>query len=208
MKSLIRLAAVAALATLTLTTLASDSSALAIGEVAPQTDVALQNVDGKSLTLANVAGKKGTLVVFTCNACPFAKAWESRVAKLGNQALGQGIGVIAINSNDPSVNAEDSYAQMQSRAKTLGLKFPYVVDAHSNLARAFGATRTPEVFLFDAAGKLVYHGAIDDNSRDAKAVKEPYLRNAVAAVASNKAVTLAETKSIGCSIKFHEKSSD
>lgn len=197
--------ALLALAVAAPTTRAEDEpKALAIGAAAPLRDVKMMNVDGREITLAEVAGKKGTLVLFTCNACPWAKMWQSRVAEIGNAAAKQGVGVIAINSNDPDVNAEDGFEEMKARYAKLGLKFPYVVDATSDVARAFGATRTPEVFLFDAKGVLVYHGAIDDNARDASAVKQTYLKKAVAAVASGRKVATAETKSLGCGIKFRK----
>jgi peroxiredoxin len=179
---------------------------LALGSTIPMADAKLKNVDGKDVTLAGVKGAKGTLVVFTCNACPWAKKWEMRVAKIGNDAVKRGIGVIAINSNDPGKNPEDGYDVMQARAKQRGMKFAYAVDGSSDLARAFGANRTPEVFLFDAAGKLVYHGAIDDNADDAKAVKAAYLQDAVVAVAAGKSVAMAKTKALGCTIKFRGKS--
>jgi peroxiredoxin len=178
--------------------------ALAIGSEMPMADVKMMNVDGKELSLADTRGKKGVLVVFTCNACPWAKAWETRIVELGNAAKAQGIGVVAVNPNDPNVQAEDSYAEMQRRAKSRGMKFPYVVDATSGLARAFGATRTPEAFLFDKNGRLVYHGTIDDNAREPEKIKARYLKDAVAAVAAGKAVPVAETKSLGCSIKFRK----
>jgi peroxiredoxin len=183
---------------------AAAPTALAIGSTVPMADVAMTGVDGKPLTLAKAAGKKGTLVVFTCNACPWVKNWETRIAAVGNAAVKAGIGVVAINPNDPEVNAEDGFDEMKKRAKKLGLKFPYVVDATSGVARAFGATRTPEAFLFDAEGKLVYHGTIDDSPRDPEGVKEAYLQQAVNAVASGQAVPLAETKSLGCTIKFRK----
>lgn len=179
---------------------------LAIGSKAPKANVAMKNVDGTSLTLAKAAGRKGTLVVFTCNHCPYAQAWEERIAEIGNAARKAGVGVIAINSNDPAAFPDDDFAPMQERAKQLGLEFPYVVDATSEMAKAFGATKTPEAFLFDAKGKLVYHGTIDDNSRDASAVKQPWLRQAVDAVTAGQRVATAETKALGCSIKFRTKS--
>ena len=179
---------------------------LALGSKTPKANVAMKNVDGATLTLGKAAGKKGTLVVFTCNHCPFAKAWEERIAEIGNAASKVGVGVIAINSNDPAAYPDDDYPAMQERAKKLGLQFPYVVDATSEMARAFGASKTPEAFLFDAKGKLVYHGTIDDNSRDASAVKQPWLRQAVDAVAAGQRVATAETKALGCSIKFRTKS--
>jgi peroxiredoxin len=179
---------------------------LALGSTIPMADTKLKNVDGKEVTLAGEKGSKGTLVVFTCNACPWAKKWEGRLASLGNEAEKKGIGVIAVNSNDPGKNPEDGYDVMQARAKSRSMKFPYAVDGTSDLARAFGASRTPEVFLFDAGGKLVYHGAIDDNADDAKKVAKPYLKDAVNAVAAGKAVPTAQTKALGCGIKYRAKS--
>lgn len=178
---------------------------LAIGAAAPMTDTKMTGVDDKEITLAEAAGKKGTMVIFMCNHCPWVKAWQTRISKIGNAAVAKGIGVVAVNSNDPAAYPEDDMANMKTRAKDLGFKFPYVVDATSDVARAFGATHTPEIFLFDASGKLVYHGAIDDN-RDEKLVKKQYLQQAVAAVAAGKPVALAETKSLGCGIKYRGKS--
>jgi cytochrome oxidase Cu insertion factor (SCO1/SenC/PrrC family) len=178
---------------------------LAIGSAVPMADTKMTGVNDKQITLAEAAGKKGTMVVFMCNHCPWVKAWQTRIAKIGNTAQSQGIGVVAVNSNDPAAYPEDDMANMKTRAKDLGFKFPYVVDATSDLARAFGATHTPEIYLFDASGKLVYHGAVDDN-RDEKLVKKQYLTEAVAAVAAGKPVVLAETKSFGCGIKFRGKS--
>jgi peroxiredoxin len=178
---------------------------LAIGQSAPSADVKMMGVDGKSLSIADVKGAKGTLVIFTCNSCPWVKAWESRIAELGNTYSRQGIGVIAINPNDPAAKAEDDLPVMKERAKTLGLKFPYVVDATSDVARAFGATRTPEAFLFDAGGKLVYHGAVDDNAHKPAEVTVRWLNDALTATAGGKAVAVKETKSLGCTIKFRGK---
>jgi peroxiredoxin len=175
---------------------------LALGADIPMADVKMKNVNNKDITLASQAGKKGTLVVFTCNHCPWAKLWEQRVAEIGNAAVAAGLGAVAINSNDPAVNAEDGFPEMKTRAKTLKMKFPYVVDGTSDVARAFGATRTPEAFVFDAAGKLVYHGTVDDSPKDVAAIKEFYLKDAVNAVAEGKPVTNAETKAFGCTIKF------
>lgn len=186
---------------------AKDSpTSLALGAKAPKAAVQMKNVDGRTLSIASVAGAKGTLVLFTCNHCPWVKMWETRIAEVGNAAKAAGIGVIAINSNDPEAYPEDDFAEMQARAKKLGFEFPYVMDATSEMAPAFGATRTPEAFLFDAKGRLVYHGTIDDNAREASAVKEPWLRQAVDAVVAGKKVTTAETKALGCSIKLRSKS--
>lgn len=175
---------------------------LPIGATIPMLDVAMKNVDGKELNLKSVVQPEGTLVVFTCNHCPYAKRWESRIIELGNAYAAKGIGVVAINANDPVAYPDDSFEAMQVRAKEKGMEFPYVVDATSNVARAFGATKTPEAFLFDKNGKLVYHGAIDDNGEEPSKVENAYLKLALDAVLSGSAVAVKETKSIGCGIKF------
>jgi peroxiredoxin len=175
---------------------------LALGAKAPALDVKMKGVDGKEVAIADLAGAKGTLVVFTCNACPYAKGWETRIVGLGNAYAAKGVGVIAINPNDPKVVADDGYEQMVSRAKDRGMRFPYVVDSTSQVARAFGATRTPEVFLFDAQGTLVYRGAVDDNVESADKVTRTYLKDALDAVVAGKDVPVKETKAIGCGIKF------
>ncbi len=178
------------------------ADALALGGSAPKATTKMKNVDGKKVSIADVAGQKGTLVIFTCNACPYVKAWQDRIVDLGNSYLSQGVGAIAINSNDPSIVEEDAYDVMKDRAAKAKMGFPYVVDSGSEVAMAFGATRTPEVFLFDAKGQLVYHGTIDDNHKEAEKVTKTYLKDALAAVVEGKAVPLAETKAMGCSIKF------
>jgi len=175
---------------------------LPIGATIPMADVKMKNVDGKELDLAEIEKPAGTLVVFTCNHCPFAKRWESRIVELGNAYAARGIGVVAINANDPKAYEEDSFDVMQKRAIERGMQFPYVVDATSNLARAFGATKTPEAFLFDKSGKLVYHGAIDDNGEEPAKVENAYLKLALEAVVNGADVPVKETKSIGCGIKF------
>ena len=175
---------------------------LPIGATIPMADVAMKNVDGKEINLKSIAQPAGTLVVFTCNHCPFAKRWESRIVALGNTYAAKGIGVVAINANDPKAYPEDAFDVMQVRAKEKGMEFPYVVDATSNVARAFGATKTPEAFLFDKNGKLVYHGAIDDNGEEPSKVENAYLKLALEAVVNGADVPVKETKSIGCGIKF------
>jgi peroxiredoxin len=175
---------------------------LPIGAPMPMTDVKMKNVDGTERTIADVKKPAGTLVVFTCNHCPYAKMWETRIVELGNAYAAKGIGVIAINANDPKVAEDDAFDVMQQRAKDRGMQFPYVVDQTSNVARAFGATKTPEAFLFDKEGKLVYHGAIDDNGQEPAKVEKAYLKNALDAVLGGQEVAVKESKFIGCSIKF------
>lgn len=178
---------------------------LNIGDKALSTNVKMKNVDGREVSIADVAGKEGTLVIFSCNHCPFVKAWQGRIASIGNAAKGKGVGVIVVNSNDPADYPEDSFSEMQKRAQQLGFTFPYVVDATSDVARAYGATKTPEAFLFDKDGKLVYHGAIDD-SKEADQVAKRYLQDAVDALVGGKEVATKETKFVGCGIKFRAKS--
>jgi len=176
--------------------------ALPLGAKMPQTDVQMKNIDGKNMTLADIQGKKGTLVVFSCNACPWVIAWEDRISALGNEYRAKGVGVVAINSNDPTSNSEDGFDVMKTRAKEKGFKFPYVVDSTSGVAKAFEATRTPEAFLFNEKGELVYHGTIDDNAKKPEKVKNPYLQNALKALVTGKDIPQKETKALGCGIKF------
>ena len=166
----------------------------------------MKNVDGKMLSIADVTGKAGTLVVFTCNHCPFAKDWEQRIVELGNTYAGKGVGVVLINANDPKSHADDGFDEMRARATSRGMKVPYVVDDTSGVARAFGASVTPEAFLFDKSGKLAYHGTVDDNHQDASKVQKRFLTDALDAVVSGKPPALPETKSLGCGIKFHSNS--
>ena len=164
----------------------------------------MKNVDGTEVSIADVTGKEGTLVIFSCNHCPFVKAWQDRIASIGNAAKGKGVGVIVINSNDPASYPEDSFTEMQSRAKQLGFTFPYVVDATSDVAREFGATRTLEAFLFDKGGKLVYHGAIDDSQKVDQVAKH-FLQDAIDAATAGKDIPVKETKFVGCGIKYRAK---
>ena len=178
---------------------------LDLGDSIPMADVKMKNVDGNQVSIAQIKGTKGTLVVFTCNHCPYVKAWEERLTELANSFQKEGIGAIFINSNDPARYEEDSYENMQTRAAKLGLEVPYVVDATSDVARAFGATKTPEVFLFDAAGKLVYRGAVDDNAENPARVTKTYLKGALANLVQRRVPPLQQTEAVGCTIKFRAK---
>lgn len=183
---------------------AADPTPLAIGAKLPAAaETKLKSAtDGKEVTLKKAAGTHGTLVVFTCNNCPYAKAWEERIVELGNTYSKKGVGVVLVNSNSPSVSKHDTAELTQARAKERGMTFPYALDADSSVARAFGATKTPEAFLFDKGGSLVYHGTIDDNHEDASKVSKRYLKDALDAVVAGKKPATAETKSLGCGIKF------
>ncbi|BCW93155.1 MAG: thioredoxin family protein [Thermoanaerobaculum sp.] len=180
--------------------------ALKPGDSLPESvaNVKMKGVDGKEVTLKELMGAKGLLVIFSCNHCPWVKAWQARMVALGNEYSQKGVGVVAVNSNDVTAYPDDDMEHMIAQAKEHGYRFPYVMDATSDVARAFGATRTPEAFLFDAQGKLVYHGAIDDNAEKPQEVKKTYLADALAAVVAGKPVPVAETKALGCSIKFRQ----
>jgi peroxiredoxin len=186
---------------------ADEAKPLALGATAPQITAKLKNpADGKTLTLAEAKGAKGTLVVFTCNNCPWAKAWEQRIVEMGNGYSKKGIGVVLVNSNDPSIAEKDTPDLIKARHKERAMAVPYVIDENQVLAKAFGATVTPEAFLFDKGGKLVYHGTIDDNGKQPDQVTKRYLKDALDAVSSGKAPAVGETKGIGCGIKFKKNS--
>jgi hypothetical protein len=185
-------------------TAGESTGGLALGTKVPAAvaKTKMKNVDGKMLSITDVTGKAGTLVVFTCNHCPFAKDWEQRIVELGNSYAAKGVGVVLVNANDPKMHADDGYEEMQARAKSRGMKVPYVVDDTSGVARAFGASVTPEAFLFDKSGKLAYHGTIDDNRQEPDKVTARYLKDALDAVVAGKKPAVPETKGLGCSIKF------
>jgi peroxiredoxin len=190
-----------------LATALSIAGVLPIGKPAPEASTKMKSaVDGKSVSIADVTGKAGTLVIFTCDHCPFARGWEGRIVELANAYAKKGVGVILINANDPSQHEEDGFAGMQARAKSANMQIPYVIDATSNVARAFGATVTPEAFLFDRHGKLAYHGTVDDNLKQPDQVQKHYLQDALDAVVAGKSPALPETKSLGCSIKYRPSS--
>jgi len=175
--------------------------AIGIGDSLVDADVKMKNVDGELVSISDAKGEKGTLVIFTCNHCPFVKGWQDVMVELGNGCAEQGVGVIFINSNDPDVKG-DTYEGMQTLAETAGYQFPYVVDETSGVAVNFGAKKTPDVFLFDADGTLVYQGAVGEGGRRPAEGGAIWLKDALEALAAGQAVPLAQTKAIGCSIKF------
>lgn len=181
---------------------AAPGKPLPLGASMPAAEVKMPGVDGREVSLSEVRGEKGTLVVVTCNHCPWVVAWQERIAAIGNEYEGKGIGVVAVNPNAPGKKPEDGMEGMQARARQLGLKFPYAVDATNEVSRSLGATRTPEVFLFDAKGRLVYKGAVDDNAEKPAEVKKPYLRAALDALLAGEEIATKETVALGCTIKW------
>lgn len=174
---------------------------LKVGGDAPLTDVELKAVSGETITLGNVRGPNGLLVIFSCNTCPWVKKWEDRYNPISNMAEQRGIGMVALNPNEAYRGNGDSFEDMVKRAKEEHYSFFYAVDKNHKLADAFGASRTPEVFLFDKDMKLVYHGAIDDNAQSVENVENAYLKQAISNLANKKDISPANTKSLGCSIK-------
>ncbi len=173
-----------------------------IGDVA--TDFSLKNVDGEMVSLADYKDAKGYIVIFSCNTCPYVVAYEDRMIELHNNYSKKGFPVIAINPNNPELSPGDSFEKMQVRSKEKNFPFPYVFDAKQEIFPQYGATRTPHVYLLEktAKGNVVrYIGAIDDNFKDASAVKETFLENAIDALLSKKEVSVKTTRAIGCTIK-------
>lgn len=173
---------------------------LAINQPMPEAAYKMKDVSSKEISLTDAKTDKGLLVIFSCNTCPYVKLSETRIKEYSDFCLANGIGCIIVNSNEAQRTEEDSFDEMVKYHKAQNLKCYYTVDAASKLANAFGATRTPQCFLFNAKG-LVYKGAIDDNVKDPAAVKSPYLKDALAAVSKNSVPATQETKSIGCTIK-------
>ncbi len=177
------------------------------GEVKPgdnAVDFSLKNVDGSTVSLSDYNDQKGVILVFTCNPCPFAKAYEQRIIQLHEKYAEQGFPVVAINPNDDQVSPEDTFENMKARAREKGYPFPYLKDESQQIYKAYGATRTPHIFLLKNNGgnfSVAYVGAIDDNAMDASAVIKTYLEDAIDAVKSGGQPDPASTKAIGCTIK-------
>ncbi|MFN7911549.1 MAG: thioredoxin family protein [Bacteroidota bacterium] len=178
----------------------SNFQEIAINSPIPMPDYKMKDVSGKEISLNEAKTAKGLLVIFSCNTCPYVKLSESRIKDLSSLCAANQIGCILINSNEAQRGEEDSFDEMVKYYNGQGLKCYYSVDIKSQLANAFGATRTPQCFLFNNKG-LIYKGAIDDNVKDPAAVKDAYLKNAIEALAKSGIPTTQETKSIGCTIK-------
>lgn len=166
----------------------------------PLPEYEMKDVSGKLVSLNKVKTNKGLLVIFSCNTCPYVKLSEGRIKSLSDYCLQNNIGCILVNSNEAQRAEDDSFDEMLKYYKNQNLTCAYVVDEKSQLADAFGATRTPQCFLFDKKG-LIYKGAIDDNVKDPEAAKIHYLKNALESLLTDKTPSLQQTKSIGCTIK-------
>lgn len=180
----------------------SPASSIEIGDAAPLADRELIGIDGKSHSLNHLKGEKGLLVVFSCNTCPFVLGWEDQYNTLNKIAKENGVQMVLLNSNEAKRQGDDSMDQMKEHASEQGYTMPYLVDANSELANAFGAQTTPHVYLFDKNLKLVFKGSINDKyeNKDKVATKE-WLQDALNKLGKGEKIDPAETRQMGCSIK-------
>lgn len=174
---------------------------LPLGSSVPKAENKLKDFSGKEVTLKNAMKENGLLVMFSCNTCPVVINNQARTKEICQYATTKSIGVVLLNSNEANRKSSESMSSMQDYAQGQGYKWFYAEDKNNELADAFGASRTPEVFLFDKSGKLVYHGAIDDSPSDAKAVNRHHLKEAINEVTAGQEVSVKESKSVGCNIK-------
>lgn len=171
---------------------------LSIGSKIPEFN--LPATDGNFYS--NEASDKDALIVmFSCNHCPYVRAYEDRIMQI-QEDYNENLMVLAINANDAENYPDDSFDNMKTRARVKNFNFPYLRDENQATAKAFDATHTPEIFLFDKERKLAYHGKIDDNWQEPGNVQSNYLRDALNEILEGKKVSIPETYSIGCTIKW------
>ena len=176
------------------------SNLLRINDPAP--DFSLPGVDQQGYSLQGFSEKQVLVVVFSCNHCPYVQAYEDRLIAIQRDYAARGVQLVAINSNDDVNYPEDNFDNMVARAKAKGFNFPYLRDASQEVARAYGATHTPQLFVFDQDRRLRYTGKIDDNWQRPDAVSRRYLREALDALLEKKQPTEPSTHAIGCTIKW------
>jgi hypothetical protein len=174
---------------------------LPIGSALPNPDVKMKDITGTEVSFKDATKKNGLLVMFSCNTCPVVKKYQPRTNEVCKYAMSKEIGVVLLNPNEAYREKGDSYGDMQNYGKSNNYSWYYVVDKNHTMADAFGATKTPEVFLFNKDGKLVYHGAIDDNQNGGDDVTRKHLSIAIDEMIGGKDVSTKNTKSVGCSIK-------
>ncbi len=175
-----------------------------VGDIA--TDFKLKNVDGKMVSLTDYKEAKGFIVIFDCNTCPYSKAYNDRIVALSKK-YPKDFPLIAINANSGEASSGDSFEEMVRYAKKKGYDFPYLVDETQEVAKTYGATNTPHVFVLNKSQnnlKVAYIGTIDDNARSASSVTKRYVEDAVDALMAGKPVTTSKTKAIGCGIKWKD----
>ena len=175
---------------------------MALTNLSKAADFSLTGTDGKTHSLAELSDKKALVVIFSCNHCPYVQAYEDRINQIQKDYAPRGAQVVAINSNDDVHYPEDNLANMKKRAQEKQFAFLYLRDDSQGVARAYGATHTPHIFLFDQKRELKYTGKIDDNWQEPQKVKRNYLREALDAVLAGQTVQEPETHAIGCTIKW------
>jgi len=183
--------------------LAAQSDGYQIGDVVA--DFSLKSVDGEMVSMSDFDDAQGIILIVTCNSCPWAKKYEDRIIDLHKSYADKGFPVIAINPNDVKRSPDDSYEEMKVRAEEKGFPFDYVYDETQEVARALGATKTPEVYLVEKTDKgmvLRYHGAIDDNADDPSGVEAKFVENAIQAIMNGDEISETKTKAIGCTVKY------
>lgn len=180
---------------------AQNIKSMDLGKDVPMPDMKLKSVDKKDVTLGAARTQYGLIVMFSCNTCPYVLKSQTRTKEIIDYARGKGIGMVIVNSNAAQRQGADSYEAMGRYAQKQDYKVPYVVDEGSQIADAFGATHTPEVFLFTGEGKLVYKGAMEDNPGDPEASTQMFLKSAIDNMLAKKPIDPNSTKSIGCTIK-------
>ncbi len=179
----------------------NNTGKLEIGDKAVLTDVKMADVSGNNVSIDDVKGENGVLVLFSSNVCPFVKKWEGRYNDLKTWADKNNLGMIVLNSNYQKRDGVESLEAMKEKAVEIGYNFHYVVDKESQIANAFGGQTTPHAFIFDKDFKLVYKGAIDDNYDSASEVTNAYVKNVMTSLSKGETVAISETKPVGCSIK-------
>jgi len=169
-------------------------------------DFSLKNtVDGKMVSLKDYPDAKGVVVIFTCNHCPFSKMYEARIIELDAKYASKGFPVVAISANDAKAEPSDSPENMAKLAKKKNYTFPYLYDETQEIAKTFGAQRTPHVFILKKLGSdytVEFTGAIDDNAQDAVGVNEKFVEKAIEEILAGKPVSNKSVKAVGCGIKW------
>ncbi|MEI6945756.1 thioredoxin family protein [Paraflavisolibacter sp. H34] len=174
---------------------------LPIGSPIPKPEVKMKDISGQEISLQQAKKKNGLLVMFSCNTCPYVIKNQKRTAEACSYAAKNDLGVVLINPNEAQRSDADSYEAMKAYAKDQKYNWYYALDKDSELADAFGANRTPECFLFNKEGKLVYHGAIDDNPSNEESVTRTHLKAAMDEMLAGKDVSVKTSRSVGCTIK-------
>lgn len=165
-------------------------------------DFSLPATDGNTYSTTQYEASPALAIVFTCNHCPYVLAWEDRLIAAQNDYAAKGVQFLMICANDAEKYPADSFEAMKTHGEEKGFPFPYLHDDTQDIAKAYGAERTPEIFLFDAERKLAYHGAPDDNYEQPENVSETYLRDALDALLAGEPPAIASTPPKGCSIKW------